>query len=118
MKSSTPQTERPEELFLKALAKALAPLVRDELQAAEPVHWIDQRESQLGPRRHRAIVQERVARGDTEARIIGRRHLLTVAAHEAELLRIGSHAVQRVAEAESEDDDVGAELGLRLVGRK
>jgi len=104
---------------LAALAKCLAPLVAAELQGASAnVSWIDQTHSQLGARKHINAVRALVAKGSPDARIVCRRHLLTAAAHEAELLRVGTRAVERAADAEDSDADLGDELGLRLVGVK
>jgi hypothetical protein len=108
---------KPAEEVIAALAKYLAPLVAKELQGASaPIAWIDQKQSQLGKRKHINAVRALVAQGSPEARIVGRRHLLTIQAHEAELLRIGTRAVERAEEQSGADDDLGEELGLRLVG--
>jgi hypothetical protein len=59
-----------------------------------------------------------MAANDTEARILGRRHLLTASLHEAELERIGAQNVHREEAQDEQTDSVGEELGLRLVGRR
>jgi len=103
---------------LSAVLRELADILDagDPLMAPSPVVWIDQRHSQLGRRKHINAVRALVAQGSPEARIVGRRHLLTSAEHEAELLRIGTRAVEREVETEDADSDLGEELGLRLVG--
>lgn len=101
--------------LLRSLAKTLAPFVAEELKESKRVEWIDQRESQLGRRRHINAVRRHVAENSQEARIVGRRHLLTAAAHEAELERIGAENVRRNERCEEQADRVAAELGLRLV---
>jgi hypothetical protein len=109
----------PADEVIEALAKYLAPLVAKELQGAgAPLTWIDQKQSQLGKRKHINAVRALVAQGSPDARIVGRRHLLTAAAHEAELKRIGARAVERAEEQQNCDADLGDELGLRLVGGK
>jgi hypothetical protein len=103
---------------LSAVLRELADLLDagDVLAAPSAVVWIDQRQSQLGRRKHINAVRALVAQGSPDARIVGRRHLLTAAAHEAELKRIGTQAVQRAEKQEDSDADMGEELGLRLVG--
>lgn len=108
---------KPADEVIAALAKYLAPLVAKELQGASaPLTWIDQKQSQLGKRKHINAVRALVAQGSPDARVVGRRHLLTAAAHEAELKRIGTRAVQRAEEQRDSDSDLGEELGLRLIG--
>jgi len=104
--------------LLRALAKTLAPFVAEQLKESKHIEWIDQRESQLGKRRHINAVRRRMAANDPEARIVGRRHLLTSAAHEDELERIGARNVERTEENNERADSVAEELGLRLVGGK
>lgn len=57
--------------------------------------WIDQTQTKLGPRRHCKIVQRRVAAGLLDARILGRKHLLTPAAHAEEGASIGKARLAR-----------------------
>ncbi|HEY2408833.1 MAG TPA: hypothetical protein VGI10_22665 [Polyangiaceae bacterium] len=78
--------------------------------SAERGTWIDQRRSQLGPRRHCAAVKRRMADGKTDAAIVGRRHLLSQTAHAEEL------ATPTTRERKlSVGDELRAEL--RLVGK-
>ena len=102
-----------------AFVEYLTPLVAARIQGASAsVSWIDQSHSQLGARKHINAVRALVAKGSPDARIVRRRHLLTAAAHEAELLRVGTRAVERTADVEDSDADLGDELGLRLVVAK
>jgi hypothetical protein len=59
-----------------------------ELEAEARAHrrdWIDQSASALGRRRHCVSTRQRVAAGQEGAAIVGRRHLLSSAAHAEEL---------------------------------
>lgn len=74
---------------LDALARVLAPAIAREvvaqLRAGEAPGMLDQSASPLGRRRHIAAARRRVAAGEAGAAIVGRRHLLTREAVEAEL---------------------------------
>lgn len=116
---------RPSQLS-KAVADAVLeaarrdPQFREELRAVlltgEADAWIDQSESQLGRRRHRAAVRAAVEAGDSRARIVGRRHLMRRDLYDATLLAHGRAQVATAAERETAVDDLAAELGLELVG--
>lgn len=82
---------------------------------AELRTWVNQRESPLGPKRHCRIVRARRARGDSGAAIAGRLFLLSTAALNEELSRLGSKQETTKASAAS---DLRAQLGLVVGGRK
>jgi hypothetical protein len=73
-----------ESLFAE-LARAVAREVVAELRAGETPGMLDQAGSPLGRRRHIAAVRRRVAAGETGAAVVGRRHLLSREALDAEL---------------------------------
>jgi hypothetical protein len=86
----------------------------DEIAAeatAAHADWIDQRQSQLGPRRHCRAVQRLIAAGSKEAARVGRRQLLSQVAHAEEL---GKSATKPSGAKSSIADELRAEL--RLVG--
>jgi hypothetical protein len=80
--------------------------------SAERHEWVDQRASLLGPRRHCRAVQARIAAGSGDAAIVGRRQLLSHAAHAAELSRRASR--ETPTKKLSVAEELRAEL--RLVG--
>jgi len=67
------------------LLDLLADKIVARLAAGTRPDMLDQAGSPLGRRRHIAAVRARAARGDAGAAIVGRRHLLTREALEAEL---------------------------------
>jgi hypothetical protein len=73
---------------------------------------IDQAASPLGKKRHCAIVRRRLAEGLPGAAIIGRRHLLSADALEAELQRLSLPT--KKPKSATVADELRAEL--RLVG--
>jgi hypothetical protein len=73
--------------------------------------WVDQHQSQLGPRRHCRAVRRRIAAGASDAAIVGRRQLLSQHAHSEELAR---GAATPSSAKPSIADELRAEL--RLVG--
>jgi len=95
------------DMTLGELLAALAQGVAAELRAGD-LSMIDQSASPLGPRRHRAAVRRRIQRGEGGASVIGRRHLLTKDALDAELAAItGAPKPKSAKRAE-----LLAELGL------
>ncbi len=85
--------------------------VVQRLAAGQHADWVDQGGSPLGPRRHRAAVLRRIAAGQPGATKIGRRHLLSRDALEAEL----AAAADKAPVSPSVADELRREL--RLVGR-
>lgn len=71
--------------FLRELAREVARAVVAELRAGELPSMLDQVGSPLGRRRHITAVRRLVAEGKPGAAVVGRRHLLTREALEAEL---------------------------------
>lgn len=82
--------------------------------SAERATWIDQRQSHLGPRRHCRAVQARIAAGSNDAAIVGRRQLLSQAAHAEELSK---SATKPAGAKQSVADELRAELRLVGAGR-
>ena len=102
---------------LDVLGKLIAHHVVAELRAGD-VGMVDQTVSPLGARRHCAACRRRVAAGDGTAAIVGRRHLMTSEAVQAEL-QAASAKPRKRTRAEREPtvrDELEQELGLRLVG--
>lgn len=97
---------------LDVLADALADRIAQRLLTGQHDGWIDQSASPLGPRRHRAAVKRRIQAGEPGAAKVGRRHLLSKDALEAEL-GAGS-STKKAPAAPSIADELRAEL--RLVG--
>jgi len=75
----------PAEDVLGPLARLIARAVVEELRPKG--EWVDQHESELGPRLHCAAVRRRRAEGLGGAAIKGRRHLLTREALQEEMMR-------------------------------
>ncbi len=94
-----------------AFADLIASLVVQKLQTGALAGYVDQAVSPLGPRRHRAAVLRRIAAGQPGAAKIGRRHLLSRDALEAEL----AAAADKAPASPSVADELRREL--RLVGR-
>lgn len=95
------------EALLGALADAVAERVVDRLRAGEHAGYIDQSASTLGRRRHIAAVRRRLQAGAGGAVHVGRRYLLTEAAHAEEVARASAAPRKRSRRAELMD-----ELGL------
>ncbi len=93
---------------LEVLADAIADRIVQRLLTAQHSDWVDQGASPLGPRRHRAAVTRRIAAGQPGATKIGRRHLLSRDALQAEL----AAAANKVAVSSSVADELRRELGL------
>lgn len=95
------------------------PQLREELReillTGESDAWVDQAQSQLGRRRHRAAVRAAVEAGDDRARIVGRRHLMRRDLYETVLLQHGRAQVAMAVEREAATDSLAAELGLEVV---
>lgn len=93
-----------------ALADLVAERVVAKLTAGQQPGMLDQVGSPLGRRRHIAACRARVGRGESGAAIVGRRHLLSREALEAELETLG--AVRSKARASTPkakaDDDLAA----------
>ena len=81
-------------------------------QAAERRDWTSQEVSPLGRRRHVRAVRARVARGDADAAMVGRRALLSAAALAEELVALGS---PKSAKPPGVANDLRSELGLLAV---
>jgi hypothetical protein len=80
---------------------------------AERRDWIDQNASALGRRRHIAAVRQRLAAGDAGAAMVGRRALLSEAAHAAELVTISKRTPKSEQKpAQSGPEALRAKLGL------
>jgi hypothetical protein len=75
----------PLDTALDALAEAVADRVVAKLSAGQHSGFVDQTASPLGRRRHIAAARRLVAEGKAGAAIVGRRHLLTREALDAEL---------------------------------
>jgi len=95
------------EALLAALADAVAERVVDRLRAGEQAGHIDQAASSLGRRRHIAAVRRRLQSGAGGAVQVGRRYLLSDAAHAEEVARASTAPGKRSRRAELMD-----ELGL------
>lgn len=80
---------------LDDLADLLAERIAHRLLANDRPGWIDQSQSPLGPRRHRAAVRRRLSVGEEGASRVGRRHLLSADALAAELQAAGKRTVAR-----------------------
>lgn len=97
------------------LARVLR-VAADELDAIEAeqrqarVDWTDQRKSPLGAKRHCAAVRRLLADGLPGAAVVGRKHLLSAEALDAELCRSSPNKAKNKGVA----DELRAEL--RLVG--
>lgn len=96
--------------LLEQLADLVAERVVERLRAGEHAGWLDQSASSLGRRRHIEAVRRRVAARDTGAVQLGRRYLLSQAAHDEEMARLAGRPRRRTREA-----DIADELGLRVV---
>jgi hypothetical protein len=79
----------------------LAEEIESERQSSTE-DWIDQTQTKLGPRRHCKIVQHRVVNDLPGAQILGRRHLLSPAAHAEERAKIGKVRLARCATKQPE----------------
>jgi hypothetical protein len=103
----------PLELILSELAREVARAVVAELRAGETPGMIDQSASPLGRRRHIQAVRRRVAAGEAGAVVVGRRHLLSREAVDAELAALAKRP--RKAKPAAVDDlaDLRATYGLR-----
>ena len=104
---------------LAAFARELAPLVAREVVAqlrSGNVDMIDPVSSPLGRKRHCAAVRRLVASGTPGAAIVGRRHLLSADALQAELATL-SKKPQRVRSKAPAPDEF-AELRSRFDLRK
>ncbi len=75
--------------------------------------WVDQHSSQLGAKRHNAAVRRLLGEGAPGAAKVGRRHLLSPEALDAELRRVSSGAPKK-SKTISVADELRAEL--RMVG--
>lgn len=94
---------------LALLAREIAREVVAALRAGEAPGMVDQSASPLGRRRHIAAVRRRVGAEEGGAAIVGRRHLLSREALEAELAAVA----KRPRKAKTAPVDVLAELRTR-----
>jgi hypothetical protein len=101
-----------EETALDVLVDVLADRIARRLLTAQHDGWTDQSSSPLGPRRHRAAVTRRIQAGEPGAARVGRRHLLSTDALQAELALAGERKTKPAAPSVA--DDLRAQL--RLVG--
>ncbi|HLV22480.1 MAG TPA: hypothetical protein VKZ49_16415 [Polyangiaceae bacterium] len=93
------------------LAREIAARVVAEIRDGH-AGMVDQAASPLGRRRHIALVRRLHAAGDDRAAIVGRTHYATRGAIDDELRRLG----QRAQEHDAAQEQLAAELGIRLVG--
>jgi hypothetical protein len=89
------------ESLMRAFATEVARAVVAELRAGEAPGMIDQAGSPLGRRRHIVAVRALVASGAPGAAIVGRRHLLSRAALDAELAAVAGKAPRKARKAGS-----------------
>jgi hypothetical protein len=94
---------------LRVAADECERLAAEQSQARHD--WIDQRRSALGAKRHNAAVRRLLAQGLPGAAVVGRRHLLSTAAHAEELRRTPPNKKPKIP---SLGDELRAEL--RLIG--
>lgn len=93
---------------LRAAADECDAIEAEQQQAR--ASWIDQRRSPLGAKRHCAAVRRLLADGLPGAAVVGRKHMLSAEALEAELQRTSNRPRKPAGVA----DELRAEL--RLVG--
>lgn len=98
---------------LDALLDALADRIVERLTAGTRADMVDQHASPLGRRRHIAAARRRVTAGEGGAAIVGRRHMLTRTALDAELASTSKRRRARKLEPMPAVDDL-AELRERL----
>jgi hypothetical protein len=84
--------------LLEAFAELVAERVVAKLSAGAANAMIDQVASPLGRRRHCAAVRRRVSAGSVGAAIVGRRHLLSREALDAELAALAKRPKKSAAE--------------------
>lgn len=101
--------------LLRTFAAEVARAVVAELRAGDAPGMVDQSASPLGRRRHIAAVRKRVNAGEPGAAIVGRRHLLSREAVEAELATLAKRPRKARATATARDDlaDLRERYGLR-----
>lgn len=102
--------------LLRALAVEVARAVVTELRAGDVPSMVDQSASPLGRRRHIAAVRKRVNASEPGAAIVGRRHLLSRGALDAELAALAAKQPRKArASAPARDDlaDLRERYGLR-----
>lgn len=106
--------------LLDQFAELVAEKLERRMRASnQPGAQIDQSKSPLGRKKHCQAVRARLARGESGASVVGRKHYLTSEALEDELRRCTVHTAKRtVIPCNSVRDELDRELRLLQQGGK